>query len=335
MLLSPPPFPVVVRPLHQDNNPQLLSLLNRWVEHVPYTAHFTQRSVDQDIFGPDPSSVRGTKWVLTGQFGAWSGDDLVGFVDVATSYGSMTGHLPVGRPLGYLRFLALPLVFLPEQSSGLGTQPPALSDWIDTVAHHLLVEAERFWHRQGVRRAIAFGLDGGYPTFQAGAGTMPGEWADHFRVLTQSDFHLQDRFYCMHRPIGELLEEPMPGLRLSLVQRGSDRDRWYAVYQRAEPVAEARLLYQNVDVPAGINPVGVLTAFHVKQAWRGKGVGKWLLRRLVNDATLQGYRRLVYHLHPDDQAAINLFTQTGFQELDFRGYVFEKELEDRGLGIGT
>ena len=320
-----PPRSVAVRPLHPDNSPQLISLLNRWVEHVPYTARFTPHSVGQDIFGSAPATVGGMKWLLNGQFGAWVRDDLVGFVDVATSFGADSSSLPVGRPLGYLRFLALPLAYLAEQTPLLGTEEASLSAWIDTVAYHLLVEAERFWRSQGVRRVIAFGMESGYPSFQAGAGAMPGEWSHHFRVLTQSDFRLQDRYYCLHRATSELLEEPTPGIKLSLLQRGSDHNRHYAIYQRAELVAQARLLYREVDYPGGVNPVGLLAAFSVEPAWRGKGVGKWLLRRLVNDAVLQGYRRLVFHLHPDDQAAINLFTQTGFQELDFRGYVFEKE----------
>ncbi len=324
MILSPTGS-VIVRPLHTDNSPQLISLLNRWVEHVPYTARFTPHSVEQDIFGPDPATVSGLKWLLTGQFGAWVGDDLVGFVDVATSFGTELSHLAVGRPVGYLRFLALPLAYLAEHTPNLGTAESSLSAFIDTVAHHLLVEAERFWRSQSVRRVIAFGMAGGYPTFQAGAGAMPGEWSHHFRVLTQTGFRLQDRYYCLHRRPSDLLEEHTPGIKLSLVQRGADRDRHYLVYQRAESVAQARLLYREVDYPGGINPVGVLAAFHVEPAWRGKGVGKWLLRRMVNDAMLQGYRRLVFHLHPDDQAAMNLFAQTGFQELDFRGYVFEKE----------
>lgn len=316
----------MVRTLYQDNSPQLLALLNRWIEHVPYTARFTARSVEQDIFGPAAATIRGMKWLLNRQLGAWLGDTLVGFVDVATGYDLSADQLPVGRPLGFLRFLALPQAHLVEEVALLESEESPLVAWIDTVAHHLLVEAERFWREQGVRQAIAFGMESGYPTFQAGAGAMPGEWSHHFRVLTQAGFRLQDRYYCLHRETGELLEEPVPGIKLSLVQRGSDRDRHYAVYQRSEPVAQARLVYQEVDYPAGVNPVGLLASFLVQPEWRNQGVGKWLLRRLVNDAVLQGYRRLVYHLHPDDHAAMNLFTQTGFQELDFRGYVFEKEL---------
>lgn len=326
MIPSPPPRSVVVRPLHEDESAQLISLLNLWVEQMPYTARFTRESVDQEIFGPAPATVSGMKWLFTSQFGAWAGDELVGFVDVATSFGAETSFVPVGRPLGYLRFLALPVAFVPGGTSSSATNDPTFLEWIDTVAHHLLVEAERFWLRQEVRRVIAFGVEGGYPTFQLGAGTMPGEWSHHIRVLTQSGFRLQDRTYCVHRRISELLEEPIPGLRLSLLQRGSDHNRHYAVYQRADLVAQARLLYRDVDYPAGINPVGLMADFQVLPAWRGKGVGKWLLRRMVNDATLLGYRRLVYHLHPDDRAAMNLFTQTGFQELDFRGYMFEKEI---------
>jgi len=331
------PVPVVVRPLHQDDNHQLIPLLNHWVERVPYTARFSPASAETDIFGSSPATMSGVKWLLNRQLGAWVGDTLAGFIDVATSYGA-AGEMsepPQGPPLGFLRFLALPLSHpletepgpLAESSSSPATTPNSapLSAWMDTVAHHLLVEAERFWHEQGVRRVIAFGMAGGYPTFQAGAGAMPGEWSHHFRVLTETGFRLQDRYYSLHRATADVLEEPLPGLKLSLVQRGSDRDRHYVVYQRAEQVAQARLVHLEVDYPLGVNPVGLLASFGVQPTWRGKGVGKWLLRRITNDAVLLGYRRMVFHLHPDDHVAINLFTQTGFQELDFRGYVFEKE----------
>jgi ribosomal protein S18 acetylase RimI-like enzyme len=302
---------LVVRPLHQDNRMALLPLLNHWVEGMPYTARFTTASSERDIFGASPATVHALKWQQNRHFGVWLGSDLLGFVDVATGF--TPEMVPGSRPKGFLRFLALPWI-------------QAHRDLVDRAGALLLFEAERFWREYGVREAVAFALDAGYPSFQGGAGVLPGEWSSHFRVLTEAGYHLADRYYCLHRTIHTLLEEQTPGLRLSLSLRGSDRDRHYTVYRRAEQVARARLLHREVDHPAGVNPVAVLVHFEVEPDWRSKGLGKWLLRRLINDATLQGYRRMVYHVHPENHVAIYLFSQNGFQEMDFRGYVFTKQL---------
>ncbi len=302
---------LAVRPLHQDNRASLLPLLNHWIDQRPYTTQFTPQSVDRDIFAPTPATIHRIKWQQNHQFGVWLGEDLIGFVDVATGF---MPEMPLSsQVMGFLRFLALPWI-----QSHLSR--------IDEVGALLMVEAHRFWHKYGVRQVVAFDPRVGYPSFQAGSGVMPGEWSHHFRVLTEAGFQLDDRFYCLHRTNHHLLEETLPGLTLNLAPQGSDRDRHYGVYKRVERVAQARLLYQEVDFPGGINPVGALVHFDVESEWRGKGVERWLLRRIINDATLQGYRRIVHHIHPNNQLTINLFTQSGFQELDFRGYVFTKQL---------
>ncbi len=40
-------------------------------------------------------------------------------------------------------------------------------------------------------------------------------------------------------------------------------------------------------------------------------MARWMLRRVINDATLQGYPELVVHVAHEAAAALNLFVQHG------------------------
>jgi ribosomal protein S18 acetylase RimI-like enzyme len=55
-------------------------------------------------------------------------------------------------------------------------------------------------------------------------------------------------------------------------------------------------------------------------------IGKWLLRRVINDATLQGYQQILIHVAQNQQAVLNLLNQLGFIEENYRGYTLEKAL---------
>ncbi|OUC09035.1 hypothetical protein RY27_05380, partial [Litorilinea aerophila] len=114
---------------------------------------------------------------------------------------------------------------------------------------------------------------------------------------------------------------------LSLVYQGNARDRTYQVYRRTDWVGRARMVRAVVDEPRGGSmSVAYVADLYVDAPWRQQDLGKWLLRRLINDATLQGYVQMVVHLAHGWHAAMNLFIQQGFQELDYRGYTLEKVL---------
>jgi ribosomal protein S18 acetylase RimI-like enzyme len=74
--------------------------------------------------------------------------------------------------------------------------------------------------------------------------------------------------------------------------------------------------------------IAYLPDIHISPQWRRQDIGKWLLRRLINDATLEGYRQMVVHIAHHAYAAMNLFVQQGFQELSYRGYTLDKVLTD-------
>jgi L-amino acid N-acyltransferase YncA len=74
--------------------------------------------------------------------------------------------------------------------------------------------------------------------------------------------------------------------------------------------------------------VAYVTVLEIDQGWRRQNLGKLLLRRLINDATLQGYQQMVVHLAHQQHMARNLLVQHGFQELNYRGYTLDKALTD-------
>ena len=74
--------------------------------------------------------------------------------------------------------------------------------------------------------------------------------------------------------------------------------------------------------------MGLVTDLYVDSHWRQRGLGKWLLSRLINDGVLQQYRHLAAFPSMEQGRAMNLFTQLGFEELHYRGYVLVKSLTE-------
>ena len=64
----------------------------------------------------------------------------------------------------------------------------------------------------------------------------------------------------------------------------------------------------------------------IHNEWRGRDIGKWLLRRLINDTTMQGYHQMLVHLPHRAFIMQNLLIQHGFQEQNYRGYTLEYSL---------
>jgi ribosomal protein S18 acetylase RimI-like enzyme len=221
--------------------------------------------------------------------------------------------------LALIRFLALP----PRQ------------DLAAEVGAALLEAVQAFWQATGVGYVKAFHLSTGYPSFQAGAGLLPGDWGEQVRVLTGAGFRLSERYYCLYRPLAEPQEEVTPLADLSLVYRGDRLDRRYEVYhRRIELVGQARLVQAGRmaeppgegSVKPAVEPVAYLPDIWIDPRWRRQKIGRWLLRRLINDATHQGYPQMVAHLPHNADATMNLLIQQGFQELSYRGYTLEMAL---------
>jgi ribosomal protein S18 acetylase RimI-like enzyme len=77
----------------------------------------------------------------------------------------------------------------------------------------------------------------------------------------------------------------------------------------------------------GLAPFAYIAEWEVDSRWRNQKLGRWLLRRMINDATQQGLARIAVHVPLQQGAAINLLAQHSFDELNYRGYSLVKSLQ--------
>jgi ribosomal protein S18 acetylase RimI-like enzyme len=144
-------------------------------------------------------------------------------------------------------------------------------------------------------------------------------------------FRLTERFYCYFREIADPIEEFVPLPDLSLLQRCVENplgpDLHYQIYhRRIDWVGGGRVVRLVTGRHAQPMTIAYVTHLEIDPRWRQQNIGRWLLRRMINDATMQGVDQMVVHLSHSQHAAINLFVQHGFQELNYRGYTLDKEL---------
>ncbi len=299
-----------VRLTYASESRQMVELLRPLLAQSLYSQWMDNTAVLEQSFQAVPTTVREVRWLSHQVLGAWDGETLLGFIEVGTGYDHATLHLSGDRPLGLLRFLALP------------------ADYIiaSRVAKTLLQAADEWWRESRVQRVRAFSLSTGYPDFQCGAGMLPGQWEDTLHWLTDAGYRMSERYYCMAYPLQRPLLEPLPEGKFSLWLQQTQTTRSYQILVGEERVAEADLHLRQVDVPSGVNPIAYISRWRVLSPWRRRGIGRWLLRRMVNDAYLIGCRQTVLHVNHEDYAAVALLHQVGFEELSYRGYTLEKRL---------
>jgi GNAT superfamily N-acetyltransferase len=301
---------LVVRPLEQEDAPALQAILNPLLSTAHYSRTMSVEMILAQILCRHPHTIFPTRMQHNQVLGVWRARQLVGCVDVAVGLDNETLERPDYLPFGLLRFFVL----------------PERSDLVDDVATLMLEAAEEYWREAGVGHVKAFHLSTGYPAFQAGAGLLPGDWDEHFRILTGNGFQLADRYFCVHRLLQEPVEEFVALAELSMVYRGSVDDRRYEIYRRSERIGQARLVRAELKRESIDYPMALIAEIHVDQHWRQHDLGKWMVARMINDATLQGCRELVAYITLAQNAAMNLLVQQGFEERHYRGYVLEKTL---------
>ena len=299
-----------VRPLEASDYPAAAEMISSLVSSAPYSRPLDMAAFEREVAAEAPAAVFPVSWQRHHQFGAWRAGQLVGFVDLAIGRDSDSLHLPEYHPLGLVRFLALPL----------------RQDLVNDVATALFTQANEYWRTNGIGYVKAFHISTGYPSFQGGAGILPGDWPEHVRVLTMLGFRFLTRYYCLSRPLQEPFEEAVPLADLSLAFRGSPADRTYHIYyRRTEWVGSARYILVPAG-PGGEPPFAYLVHIEIDSRWRRRNIARWILRRAINDATLQGYPEMVVHVAHEFDAVLNLLAQHGFQELNYRGYSLELSL---------
>lgn len=298
---------LLVRAFQPDEAPLLLAALNARLADTPYS----NPMAEDELASATPTSFYPVRWQRQERLCAWRARQLEGFMDLAVGHDSESLDRPEYQPIGLLRFLLL-------NQAG---------ENVDEVAGALIERAEAFWRQAGVGYVKAFHYSTGYANFQAGLGALPGEWSDAIRVLTTHGYQFCERFYGMSRPLMEPIPEILPLADLNLVYSGTANDRTYQLYQRIAWVGMARVVRFCLARAEGEQRLAKLLDLQIDPQWRGQNIGKWLLRRVINDATLQGYHQLLVHVPFSRHAAISLLNQQGFAELNYRGYTLEKTLK--------
>lgn len=302
---------LAVRPLELDDLPAVISLTNRWLGSAIYSLPL-DRPAAYDLFVRDIDvSHHGVRYTARCRLGAWRAGELMGFVDIAAGHDADHLGEPEHRPHGLLRFLAL-----------TDREPFAEEAFL-----LLMQDAERFWRNENATSLVGFHVSTGYACFQAGAGILPGDWSSHVRLLTAADWRFSQRYYALARPAGPPLEEACPQADFSLVQQRTADGRTYRIYhRRVEPVARATVIGMHLDRTGTTEKVAHIVDLEVAAEWRNRNVGRWLLRRILNDAALQGFQEALAFVPMSRPIAMNLFIQQGFSDINYRGYTFEKQL---------
>ncbi len=302
---------LAVRPLEADELGHALPLINRWLGAAPYSVPLDLRSAHDQLLRDLPSTHYDVRYNERRRLSAWRAGELLGFIDIATGHDRDHLSEPEHRPHGLLRFLALT------------DREPFAQNAFDL----LLRAAEEFWQERSITHLVAYHISTGYPSFQAGAGILPGEWSPLVRLLTGADWRFSQRYYALVRSTGAPLEEEIPSADLSLAQQRMADGRNYRVYhRRVERVAWAKVMDARLDRTGTAARVAHIVDLEVAEEWRNRNMGRWLLRRIINDATLQGFQEVLAFLPMHQAIAMNLFVQQGFHEANYRGYTFTKQL---------
>lgn len=309
-MITPPP-PLEVREYELEDAPQVTTLVNRWLTVAPWSLPLDAQMAREQLLAQPPTCEFGARLQEAMRLCAWRAGELVGYLDGAYGATSEALELPEHQPEGLIRFLAAA-----PRSSQAGD-----------VLRLLLERAEAHWRDHKVEQLVAFHPSCGFRAFQAGAGILPGEWDEHVRQFTAAGWFFRQRYYALSRPVGAPLEEECPFADLSLVQQRTARGRTYLVYhRRVELVAQARVLGLQIDRTGTAARVLHLLHLEVTEDWRNRNLGKWLLRRILNDAGHGDYQECVAFLPMNQPIALNLLVQTGFHEDNYRGYTLEKRL---------
>ena len=287
---------ISVRPLQPDENEVVGSAVNGILSSTPYSMPMDAAMLHTQLYQPNPPTIYPVRMQRHARLCAWRAGRLEGFLDAAVGLDSDSLRLPDYQPFGLIRFLIL----------------PTKVELVNDVAVALLAAAEQFWRQAGVAHVKAFHMSTGYPAFQAGVGVLPGDWPEHIRVLTTSGYYFVDRFYALRRPLDLPVEEVLPMTGLSFIYRGTPADRTYQLYRRAEPIGTARVTRLILDRESTRLRIANLIDLQIEPSWRRQNIGKWLLRRLINDASLQGYQQMLVHIAQHHSALLNLIpTSTG------------------------
>ena len=100
-----------------------------------------------------------------------------------------------------------------------------------------------------------------------------------------------------------------------------ERRQWLASRGARHPVIVAEVELETVAGWASLNVFNAREAYrfvadisvYVERGWRGKGVGRVMLEKLVELGRTHGYHKLVLSAFPGNAAGMALYTKSGFR----------------------
>lgn len=304
---------IVVRELTPDEIESARYLINLTCSGSIYSRPMTSAEAADQLLNETPPTLLPVRWRNHTVLIAVRAGESVGLLDAAVGLDSESQQRPDFQPFGLLRFFAL----------------PADETLREEVGRCLMTAAYAYWWGHGVAVVKAYHPSTGYPTWQGGFGLLPSDWTDQLRLLIDEDFFYVDRVYCFFCTLRqELLEESVPQSGLTLVFRGTSEDRRYQVFfRRTELIGEARVVQCLVEMEGRSLRIAHLVHWEVDPPWHNHHIGRWMLRRILNDAVQQSLDQVIAFVRIRQAAAINLLAQHGFVEHPYRGYVLEKTLQ--------
>lgn len=328
---------ITTREVTQKDASPLADLINQATGILQYCRAYDDKSVQFDILNETHAKPKTQEaWHSRHCTGAWQAGKLIGFVDSAIvqiteepiAVGSVeNGLLPQQSSL-YDRYCAL------IRSLILPNEPTQATN----VIRVLMEPLEERWREGQVERIDAFVPSLGYKRIQAGNGILPGEWREHFRLLTAAGYKLKQRYRAMALQIHNYVEEIYPPISLSVETHRTEHGWVSQLYhRRITLIGEISITGLDLAPEATphtaprssadkLLPIAIIDSLHIDEEWRENNLEKLLLRRAINDCHHQGYQQMLMYLQQDHHAGWSLLAQHGFEELDYRGYTFRKEL---------
>lgn len=102
----------------------------------------------------------------------------------------------------------------------------------------------------------------------------------------------------------------------------------FGLFKGSKLIGELRAMYQSEEEDKVIpGKRAYLYAFRIHKNYQGTGLGKYLASQVIDRLTEKGYSELTIGVEDDNERAIHIYKQFGFDELVARKY---EEYEDCG-----
>lgn len=105
----------------------------------------------------------------------------------------------------------------------------------------------------------------------------------------------------------------------------------FVMFDDGRPVGELHAAYDSGDERTVRGKRAYLSAFRVREEYRGRGYGKELLRYVIDALTEQGYNELTIGVEDDNERAKHMYESFGFTKLIAHKY---EEYQGDGYEFG-